>query len=117
VQTQLSHKEAKGLFMAALDDELADHDESQLQAHLDECGECRTRWERYSRTVKRVRRTDRERAPAALSTVIMRRVRRRRFLGARRNELANAYYRFPAEAVIPILIGVLVAAMLVMLAP
>ena len=65
----------------------------------------------------RLKHVEREKAPASLSTIIMRRVRRRRFFGARRAELAQAYYRFPAEAIIPILIGVLVAAMLVFLAP
>jgi predicted anti-sigma-YlaC factor YlaD len=117
VQAQLSHKEAKGLFLAALDEDLAERDELRLREHLGECGDCRTGWERYAKTVNRLQKVEREKAPKALSTIIMRRVRRRRIFGHRGMNLAHMNYRVPVEAIIPVLLGVLVAAFLVLAAP
>ncbi len=116
MQTQLSHHEAKGLFLRAVDDELADREEVRLFEHLDGCADCRTGYEKYSRAVLMLRRVEREKAPEALSTMILRRVRRRR-LGARALALHHANYRVPVEAVIPVLLGALVAAFLVLAAP
>ncbi len=114
MQAQLSHQEAKGLFLAALDEELAARDQARLHAHLDQCGDCRTGYQRYAQVVSRVQSIERERAPQQLSTVIMRRVRRRRLFGARGLALAHAQYRVPVEAIIPVLLGVLMAAFLVL---
>ncbi|MBI3184935.1 MAG: zf-HC2 domain-containing protein [Myxococcales bacterium] len=117
MQIQLSHSEARGLFLAALDDELPDREGERLRAHLDGCADCRTGWERYHRTAELLGRVERERVPPALATLIMRRVRRRRLFGQRGLFQAQVYYRVPVEAIIPVLLGVLVAAFLVLIAP
>ena len=116
MQTQLSHGEAKSLFLAALDDELPDREEERLQQHLDSCDDCRVGWDRYARTVARVRKVEKERAPEHLASMIVRRTRRRRF-GHRAIHAAHIQYRVPVEAVIPVLLGALVAAFLVLIAP
>lgn len=117
MQTELSHREVKGLFLAALDQDLDSQGERLFRAHLDGCSDCRSGWQRYSRAAMVLRRAEREKAPPALSSLILRRVRRRRSIGPRGLALAHAHYRVPAEAIVPILIGVLVAAFLVLIAP
>ena len=117
MEAQLSHREAKGLFLAALDEELAEREQKRLRAHLDECQDCRSGWDRYAKVVKRVKKLEREKAPLSLASMIMRRVRRRRIFNHRGMFLAYSNYRVPVEAIIPVLIGVLVAAFLVMMAP
>ena len=117
MEAQLSHREAKGLFVAAFDDELAGREEARFRAHLDECKDCRSGWDRYSSVVKQVRGVEREKAPLTLASIIMRRIRRRRIFGHRDVALVYSSYRVPVEAIIPVLIGVLVAALLVMMAP
>lgn len=113
VNAQLSHREAQGLFLAALDQELPAVDEERLHQHLDDCVNCEEAWERYTRTVGQLQRLPREKAPQALSSVILRRVRRRRFAlrEVAQNQLA---YRPPVEAIIPILLGVAVAVLLLL---
>ena len=115
----LSHREAQRLFGALADDELAPPAQHELETHLEGCTDCRAGWQAYSATVLRVRRVERERAPPALSTLIMRRVRKRRSsaLRAAAHHHLITTYRVPIEAVIPLLIGALVAAFLVFSAP
>jgi anti-sigma factor RsiW len=115
VQLELSHREAKSLFSALVDDELAPPQAQRLQAHLGRCDECRVGWDRYHRTVERVRGLERERAPDHLASLIARRVRRRR--GPKLVHLAHLRHRVPVEAIVPLLIGVAVAALLVLMAP
>jgi anti-sigma factor RsiW len=117
VEVQLSHKEARGLFGALVDRELPTRDEQRLRVHLDDCGDCRTGWERYSRAVGAVRKVERTRAPQNLAGNILRRVRRSRWQGLRAQHLAHLHYRVPIETFIPVLLGILVAALLVFLAP
>lgn len=117
MQTQLSHREAKSLFLDALDDELESQEQQRLRAHLDDCADCRQGYQRYARTVDTLRKVRREKAPPTLATMILRRVRRRRLFGQKGLHLAHAHYRVPAEAIIPVLLGVLVAAFLVLIAP
>jgi predicted anti-sigma-YlaC factor YlaD len=117
VEAQLSHREAKGLFLAALDEDLADREERKLRAHLDSCQDCRSGWDRYAKVIKRVKKVEREKAPKTLASLIIRRVRRRRIFNHRGVLAAYQNYRVPVEAIIPVLIGVLVAAFLVMMAP
>ncbi len=117
MQLQLSHHEATSLFPALVDQELADVEQARLREHLDGCDSCRDGWVRYERAVSRVRSLDRERAPAALATVIARRVRRRRVFGGKAIAMAQAHYRVPFEVIIPLLLGVLVAALLLLIAP
>jgi anti-sigma factor RsiW len=117
VNAQLSHREAKRLFFAFADDELPSDERTKLSAHLEECVDCRAGWDRYSNTLGRVRSVERERAPAALATLIVRRARRRRPAGLRAAYVAHVQYRVPVEAIIPLLLGVAVAALIVLLAP
>ncbi len=117
MNTELSHREAQRLFFAFADDELASEEKTRLTLHLEDCDRCREGWDRYARTVERVRGVDREKAPAALASLIARRARRRRPFGLRAMQLAHAQYRVPVEAVIPLLLGVAVAALLVLMAP
>jgi len=114
---QLNHKEARSLFGALVDQDLPARDEQRLLGHLDECADCRTGWERYNRAVSLVRKTERVRAPPNLAGNILRRVRRSRWQGMRAHHLAHLHYRVPIETFIPVLLGILVAAMLVFLAP
>lgn len=111
MQLELSHREAKDLFGAFVDDELGEGEERELRAHLDGCHECRTGWQSYERVVKGARGLDKLRAPPSLATLIARRVRRRRF-GSRALHLTQAHYRLPAEIILPILLAAAVAAML-----
>ncbi len=118
MQAQLSHNQARELFFAFADDEIAEGEELKLRDHLTDCVDCRGKWDRYARTVQVVKTIEREKAPAALSSVIMRRARRKgRPSSPKGLQLAYAHYRFPVETIIPVLIGALVAAFLVMLAP
>lgn len=116
MRVELSHREAKSLFGARVDEELPERDELRLRSHLDACADCRTGWERYQRAVKAVRGVEREKAPPFLATTILRRVRRRRF-GPRAFHLAHLNYRVPVEAFIPVMLGILVAAVLMLMAP
>lgn len=117
MQVELSHNEAKGLFGALVDEELARRDELRLLTHLDSCVDCRSGWQRYEKAVKTIRGVEREKAPPALASQILRRVRRRRIQGARALHLAHLQYRVPVEAIIPVLLGILVAVMLMLMAP
>ncbi len=115
---ELSHREARNLFFAFADDEIAQTEEARLRDHLSDCGDCRVRWDRYAKTVRVVKELSRERAPPALASMIVRRARRnRRMFGTRGLTLAHAHYRVPVETIIPVLIGAMVALFLVMLAP
>jgi predicted anti-sigma-YlaC factor YlaD len=116
VQVELSHREAQSLFGAFVDEELGARQERSLKAHLDDCLECRTGWERYARVVNGARTLDKERAPAGLASMILRRVRRRR-IGARSLAMAQASFRIPAEMIIPVVIAAAVAALLFFMAP
>lgn len=117
MQVQLSHKEARSLFGALVDAELPPVEERKLRSHLDDCDDCRVGWERYERAVTVVRGTQREKAPPSLAGNILRRTRRQRIQGMRGFHLAHLHHRVPVEAVIPVLLGILVAVMLMLMAP
>jgi hypothetical protein len=112
----LSHREAKSLFGAWVDEDLPLVEAARLRNHLEECGDCRAGWEKYSRAVDVVRHVEREKAPPALAGNILRRVRRQK-VGLRQLHIAHLQHRVPVEAAIPLLLGIAVAAMLVLLAP
>ena len=101
--------------MGGVDQTLAQGDEVQLKAELDQDGELKAQYERYQRAVKLLREQPREKAPAALASVLMRRVRRRR--GLARSATLTANYRFPVEVVIPLLLAALVALFLLISSP
>ena len=116
MNAELSHKEARKLFFQYADDELVASEKERLRLHLDGCADCRAGWDRYTRTVKSLRGTTKEKAPPHLSTQIMRRVRQQRRFGFRRTlDMQNAY-RMPVETIIPVLLGVAVAAWLMIAA-
>ncbi|MBX5482343.1 MAG: zf-HC2 domain-containing protein [Myxococcaceae bacterium] len=113
----MSHKEARSLFGALIDDELPKREALRLRSHLDACVDCRSGWERYERAVRIVRGVEREKPHPALATLILRRVRRRRIHGARALHLSHVHNRVPVEAIIPVMLGIAVAAVLILMAP
>ncbi|AGC46471.1 hypothetical protein MYSTI_05189 [Myxococcus stipitatus DSM 14675] len=117
VDPRMNHREARALFLALADDELPAPQAQAVRSHLDGCDECRHGWEGYSRTVRRLQNVEREKAPPALASVVMTRVRRQRRFGLRGLHMAHMQHRFPVEILIPILLAVAVAAFLVLAAP
>ena len=90
MSAQLNHRETRALFIALADEELPDEQARQVHSHLEGCGECQKGWQAYAGTLQRVRRVERERAPAALASHVMTRVKRQRRFGLRRLHLAHA---------------------------
>lgn len=117
VDPRLNHRETRELFLALADDELPAPQAQAVRTHLDGCDECRHGWEGYSRTVLRVQGVAREKAPPALASLVMTRVRRQRRFGLKSLHMAHMQHRFPVEILIPLLLAVAVAAFLVMAAP
>ena len=117
VEPRLSHREARALFLALADDELPAPKAQAVRTHLDGCDDCRKGWEGYARTVQRLKDVEREKAPPALATQVMNRVRHQRRFGLRALHTAHAHYRVPVEILIPLLLGAAVAAFLFMAAP
>ncbi|MCP3101411.1 zf-HC2 domain-containing protein [Myxococcus sp. K15C18031901] len=113
----MSHREAKASFLALADEALPAPQAQAVRTHLDGCDECRHGWEGYSRTVRRLQSVEREKAPAALASLVMTRVRRQRRFGLKGLHLAHMHQRFPVEILIPLLLAAAVAAFLVMAAP
>jgi len=108
VRRELNSAEVERLFVGALDGALPDGDEAELKTRLDDDPELKAQFAQYERAVKLLRGQPREKAPEALSSLILRRTRRRR--GALRSAAhAQLHYRVPAEVLIPLLIAVLVA--------
>lgn len=102
------------LFVDAVDEALPDRDQQRLLAELEGSPELKASYEKYARAVKLLKSAPREKAPEALASLVMRRVRRRRLFGQRGLHTAYMQYRVPVEVLIPILVGVLVAAFLIM---
>ena len=117
MRTELSKAEVERLFVAAADDALAERDAVRLRAGLDDDAELMGRFNKYQHAIALLKKAPKERAPAALSSVIMRRVRRRRLWGRNSLHTMHMQYRVPVEVIVPILIGVLVAAFLFFAAP
>jgi predicted anti-sigma-YlaC factor YlaD len=116
VEAQMNHREAKALFFALADEELAEPQATAVRSHLDGCEDCRAGWTRYAQTVQRVRKVEREKAPPVMASMVLNRVKRERRFGLRKLYLAHAYHRFPVEILIPLLLAAAVAAFLVMAA-
>ncbi|AFE04755.1 zf-HC2 domain-containing protein [Corallococcus sp. CA054B] len=114
VEPRLDHREARALFLALADEQLAAPQEQAVRSHLDGCEECRQGWDRYARTVERVRTVEREKAPPALASLVAARVRRQRRFGLKGLHLAHAQHRFPVEILIPLLLAAAVGAFLLM---
>jgi anti-sigma factor RsiW len=114
---QLSHRETKALFIALADEELPAEKAQAVRTHLDGCGECAQGWQRYSATLIRVRNVEKQKAPPALASLVMTRVKRQRRFGLKRLHQMHAHYRLPVEILIPLLIAAAVGAFLIMSAP
>lgn len=117
MRTELTKADVERLFLGAADDSLADPDAIRLRDVLDDDAELKGRFEKYQKTIALLKKTHKERAPESLATVIMRRVRRRRLWGRNSLHTLHMQYRVPVEVLIPILIGVLMAAYLFFAAP
>ena len=111
---QLSHRDTRAHFLALADEALSAETAREVRSHLDACGECARGWQAYSRTVLRVRQVERHRAPGALASRVMTRVKRQRRLGLRGLVLAHAHHRLPVEVLIPVLLAAAVAAYLML---
>jgi anti-sigma factor RsiW len=110
MSAQLNHRETQALFLAFADEELPDDKARAVRSHLDDCGECQRGWQSYANTVRRLRRVERQKAPAALATQVMTRVKRQRRSGLRRLTQLHAQYRLPVEILVPVLLAAAVAA-------
>lgn len=117
MEPRLSHREAKALFLALADEELPPPEAQAVKTHLDGCDDCRAGWERYERTVQRLRGVEREKAPPALASVVMTRVRRRRKFGLKGLHTSHSLYRLPVEILIPLLLAAAVAAFFLLASP
>lgn len=113
----LSKAELERLFVGAVDESLADRDAVHFKAALEAEPELKGKFQKYAQVVSLLRRAPKEKAPDGLASMILRRSRRRRVLDRRGLESAYASYRVPAEVLIPLLLGALVAAFLVLSAP
>lgn len=114
---QLSHRETRALFLALADEDLPAEKAEAVRTHLDGCGECQRGWQSYSNTVLRLREVEKQKAPPALASRVMTRVKRQRRFGLRGLHLAHAHYRLPVEILIPLLLAAAVGAFLLMAAP
>ncbi len=115
MRSELSKAEVEKLFAGAVDEQLADRDAVRLKAELESDAELKAKYERYARAVKLLRAQPKEKAPPALASMVLRRVRRRRGL-ARRLQL-HTDYRVPVEVVIPLLLAAMVALFLLLASP
>ncbi len=117
MRTELTKADVERLFVGAADDALPEADEIRLREGLDDDSALKARFEKYQKAVQLLKKAPKERAPESLSTVIMRRVRRRRLWGRNSIHTMHMQYRVPVEVLIPVLIGVLVAMFLFFSAP
>jgi hypothetical protein len=115
VQRDLNKAEVERLFLGAVDGSLEMADEAAFREVLAGDAELKLRFEQYTLAVKTLKELPREKAPAALASMILRRTRRRRSL---LKSLASneATYRVPVEVIIPLLLAAVVAAFLLMAA-
>ena len=113
MKSELKAADIEELFTGAVDGALADRDEVRLREELDEDPELKARFEKYQRAIGLLKGAPKEKAPVALASTIMRRVRRRRVFERRSAQWQQAMYRVPVEVVIPLLLAAMVAALLV----
>ena len=114
MRRELSKDEVERLFTGAVDGALAEKDASEFDAELAANPELTAQFAKYQRAISMLKETPREKAPDALSSLILRRTRRRRFAN-RTREIQHAH--FPAEVVIPMIIAALVAMFMLLSSP
>ncbi len=101
MRTELKAGDIEQLFTGAADGELDDSDLARLHAELDANPELKARFDQYQKAIGLLKGAPREKAPVALASTIMRRVRRRRTFDRRNMYWQQAMYRVPVEVVIP----------------
>lgn len=107
MRRELSKAEVERLFVGAVDEALLEGDAAKLTQALARDGALKGDYERYARAVAALKSSPPTRAPDALASMVLRRVRRRR--GLARRLPWSAEYRVPAEVLVPILLAVMVA--------
>lgn len=117
MRQELSKNEVERLFAAAVDDQLAEAEAFRFKGAIETDVELKSRYEQYRRAVQLMRAQPRERAPAALASVILRRTRRRRsVMHSLRLHEVN-FSRVPVEVLIPLLLAAAVALFLMTASP
>jgi anti-sigma factor RsiW len=112
---ELGHTEARDLFSAYVDEDLAEPEEERFLEHLDGCPECHQGLERFEDTIAQVRGLPRHRLPASFTRQVLRRAKHR---NRRQRELAAFMVgplRVPVEAAFPIILAAGVAVVLFLL--
>ena len=112
---ELGHSEARELFSAYVDEDLAEPDEERLFKHLDGCPDCHQGLEQFEDTIAQVRGLPRNRLPASFTRQVLRRAKHR---NRRQRELAAFMVgplRVPVEAAFPIILAAGVALVLLYL--
>lgn len=115
MQRELTKAEVERLFVGAVDDSLDANDAAAFRQLLSGDAELKGRFEQYTSAVKALKTLPREKAPAALASMIMRRTKRRRSM-FRSMAAHEATYRVPVEVIIPLLLAATVAAFLLLAA-
>lgn len=115
VRRELSKNDVERLFVGAVDGALAEKDSSALDTALAENPELKERFKKYERAISLLRDEPKHKAPDALSSLILRRTRRRRF--QLRSREFPQFSAFPAEVVVPMLIAALVALFMMLASP
>ncbi len=113
MRTELSKAEVERLFIGAADGALEGRDADRLE----DDPALKLKLSKYQSALKLLKETPKEKAPPALASVILRRVRRRRIWGRNAQAMQLQEYAVPMQVIVPILLGVLVAAFLVFAAP
>lgn len=113
MRRELSKAEVERLFVGAVDGALPPDEAKRLESELASDEAMASEFARYQRAVKLLRGDKTERAPEALASSILRRTRRRRF-SARTQAAQEAFFHFPAEVIIPLMIAAVVALMIFM---
>ncbi len=111
MRRDISKAEVEKLFVGAIDGVIPGAERAQLENDAELKGD----FEKYERAVKLLRESPREEAPEMLSSMVMRRVRRRR--GTAKQVTTYADYRLPVEVIIPLLLAALVVVFLMVAAP
>ncbi len=114
MRRELSKNEIERLFVGAIDGALAEADSAQFESELAHDPELQSRFLKYQRAVSTLRNAPKEKAPPGLASLVVRRIRRRRFQMRSRESQQT---RFPAEVVVPMLIAALVALFMLLSSP
>ncbi len=111
MRRELSKAEVERLFVGAIDGALPAADARRLETELASDEALGSEFARYQRAVSLLRGDKKTKAPDALASSILRRTRRRRF-AVRTQQAQEAFFSFPAEVIIPLLLAAVVAVMI-----